>query len=154
MSLSHRERLQACLENDSALDRPPVALWRHFPVDDQAPETLAAAALDFQHHYDFDLVKVTPASSFCLKDWGVEDAWEGNTEGTREYTKHVIQSPKDWEHLPLLDPLKAPHLSGQLTCLRLIRRGLGPEVPMIQRLRTWPGGIRWSPTCVSIPKPS
>jgi uroporphyrinogen decarboxylase len=69
-----------------------------------------------------------------LKDWGVEDAWKGNTEGTREYTKHVIQSPKDWEHLPLLDPLKAPHLSGQLTCLRLIRRGLGPEVPMIQTI--------------------
>jgi len=134
MSLSHRERLQACLKDDSALDRPPVALWRHFPVDDQTPETLAAATLDFQHHYDFDLVKVTPASSFCLKDWGVEDAWQGNTEGTREYTKHVIQSPKDWEHLPLLDPLKAPHLSGQLGCLRLIRQGLGPDVPMIQTI--------------------
>lgn len=132
MILTPRERIQACLADSPSLDRPPVALWRHFPMDDQSPETLAAAALDFQHHYHFDLVKVTPASSFCLRDWGVEDAWEGYTEGTRRYTKRVIEKPQDWERLPVLDPLKAPRLSGQLACLRLIRSGLGPDVPMIQ----------------------
>ncbi len=82
-SLSHKERMGACLKDNPALDRPPVALWRHFPVDDQSPEGLAAAVLDFQSRYDFDLVKVTPASSFCLKDWGVDDVWEGSPEGTR-----------------------------------------------------------------------
>jgi len=50
-----------------------------------------------QHHYDFDLVKVTPASSFSIKDWGAEDAWEGSTEGTRRYTSHPVQKPQDWE---------------------------------------------------------
>ena len=133
MSLTHRERLQACLADDETLDRPPVALWRHFPVDDQSPETLAAAALDFQRRYDFDLVKVTPESSFCLKDWGAEDIWEGNPEGTRRYTKRVIQSPQDWEHLPVLSP-SAPHLAEQLACLRLIRRELGPETPLLQTI--------------------
>ena len=73
MTMTHHERLMACLQGEET-DRSAVALWRHFPVDDQSPETLAAAALNFQHIYDFDLVKVTPASSFCLKDWGVEDA--------------------------------------------------------------------------------
>jgi uroporphyrinogen decarboxylase len=130
MTLTHRERLQACL-NGEQIDRPPVALWRHFPVDDQSPETLAAATLNFQNIYDFDLVKVTPASSFCLKDWGVEDAWEGSTEGTRRYTKRAIQKPQDWETLPLLDP-SAPHLAGQLACLRQIRTGLSPDIPVLQ----------------------
>jgi uroporphyrinogen decarboxylase len=132
MTLTHRERLQACLADSAALDRPPVALWRHFPMDDQDPETLAAATLDFQHHYDFDLVKVTPASSFSIKDWGAEDVWEGHTEGTRRYTRRVVQAPQDWEHLPVLDPLKAVHLSGQLSCLRQIRAALGPDIPMLQ----------------------
>ncbi len=132
MSLTARERMQACIKNDSALDRPPVALWRHFPVDDQRPETLAAATLDFQHHYDFDLVKVTPASSFAIKDWGAEDAWEGSTEGTRRYTSHPIQAPADWERLPVLDPRKTPHLSAQISCLRQIRTALGPEIPLLQ----------------------
>jgi len=132
MTPTHRERLRACL-NGEETDRPPVALWRHFPVDDQSSDSLAIAALQFQKTYDFDLVKVTPASSFCLKDWGVDDAWEGSTEGTRRYTKRVIQEPRDWERLQPLEP-SAPHLAGQLACLRQIRAGLGPDVPMLQTI--------------------
>ena len=127
---THRERIQASIKG-GVIDRPPVALWRHFPVDDQSPETLADAALHFQNNYDFDLVKVTPASSFCVKDWGVEDEWVGDTEGTRRYTQRVINNPRDWESLPILDPT-APHLAGQLACLRLIRANLSPDTPLLQ----------------------
>jgi uroporphyrinogen decarboxylase len=134
MSLNPKERLQACIKNDPALDRPPVALWRHFPVDDQDPGSLANATVDFQNHYNFDLVKVTPASSFALKDWGVQDAWEGSTEGTRRYTRHVIHEPQDWERLPELDPVSSIHLSDQIECLRMIRSALGPSVPVIQTI--------------------
>jgi uroporphyrinogen decarboxylase len=127
---THKERIQACL-NQENLDRPPVALWRHFPVDDQDPVALAQATLNFQRTYDFDLVKVTPASSFCVKDWGVEDQWMGDTEGTRRYTNRIIHEPRDWETLPVLDP-SAPHLAGQLDCLRLIRAELGTDTPLLQ----------------------
>lgn len=129
---THNERIQACL-NNQVLDRPPVALWRHFPVDDQNPKSLAEATLHFQRTYDFDLVKVTPASSFCAKDWGVEDEWIGHTEGTRRYTKRIIHDPRDWEMLPFLDPT-APHLAGQLACLRFIRAELGPDTPLLQTI--------------------
>jgi uroporphyrinogen decarboxylase len=129
---THRERLVACLAGKTP-DRPPVALWRHFPVDDQSPDTLAESHLAFQRMYDFDLVKVTPASSFCLKDWGVEDVWEGNSEGTRRYTKYKITNPIDWEHLSILDP-SSPHLAAQLSCLRQIRQALGPETPVLQTI--------------------
>ncbi len=130
--ITHKERIQACLHQES-LDRPPVALWRHFPVDDQDPKLLAEATLHFQRTYDFDLVKVTPASSFCARDWGVEDEWQGHTEGTRQYTKHIIHGPRDWETLPVLDP-DAPHLAGQLACLRFIRAQLGPDTPLLQTI--------------------
>ena len=120
----------ACLAA-APTDRIPVALWRHFPVDDQDPRALAAAHLAFQRTYDFDFVKVTPASSFCLKDWGVQDAWEGDPEGTRRYTRAVISKPADWERLPQLDA-SAHHLAAQLACLRLIRQELGPETPVLQ----------------------
>jgi uroporphyrinogen decarboxylase len=130
---THKERLHACLAVDPALDRPPVALWRHFPVDDQSPESLAAAILAYQDVFDFDLVKVTPASSFCLKDWGSEDCWEGDSEGTRRYTKHIVTSPADWEHLPVLNP-DSPHLADQLKCLKLLRKKLGQETPILQTI--------------------
>jgi uroporphyrinogen decarboxylase len=130
-ALSHRERLRACLADDPALDRAPVALWRHFPGDDQDPEALAAAIVHHQRAYDFDLVKVTPASSFCLRDWGVTDAWEGHFEGTRSYKAPVVLSPGDWARLPVLDP-SAPHLAAQLACLCTLRRALGPDLPILQ----------------------
>jgi uroporphyrinogen decarboxylase len=129
---THKERIQACLSNES-LDRVPVALWRHFPVDDQEPRALAMATLNFQRTYDFDLVKVTPASSFCVKDWGMEDEWRGHTEGTRQYTKRIVREPEDWEALPVLQPT-AKHLAAQLECLRYIRAGLGPETPLLQTI--------------------
>ena len=129
---THKERIQASINNE-IIDHPPVTLWRHFPMDDQSPETLAAATLHFQQTYDFDLVKVTPSSSFSIRDWGVEDKWIGHTEGTREYTKRVIHEPKDWERLPVLDPT-APHLAGQLNCLRMIRKELNPDTPLLQTI--------------------
>ncbi|HKG55052.1 MAG TPA: uroporphyrinogen decarboxylase family protein [Anaerolineales bacterium] len=129
---THKERIQACLNNQT-LERPPVALWRHFPVDDQDPRALADATLNFQRAYDFDLVKVTPASSFCVKDWGVEDEWMGDTEGTRRYTKRIIHDPRDWENLPVLEP-NVPHLAGQLDCLRFLRAELGPDTPLLQTI--------------------
>jgi len=133
MSLSHRERLQACITGDPALDLTPVAFWRHFPVDDQSPEALVAATLHFQRTFDFDLVKVTPASSYCLRDWGAVDAWEGDGEGTRRYTKRVIQLPQDWGQLKPLTP-SAPHLAAQLVALRLLRRELGDQTPLLQTI--------------------
>jgi uroporphyrinogen decarboxylase len=127
-----KERLKAAIEGELA-DRPAVALWRHFPVDDQDPATLAEATAAFQRIYDFDFIKVTPASSFCLRDWGVEDEWRGSTEGTREYTRRVIHDVRDWEKLRNLDPSSGV-LSDQLSCLELLRREVGSEVPVIQTI--------------------
>ena len=130
--LSHKERMQACLEGSEA-DRPPVALWRHFPVDDQAPDTLAAATLEFQRTFDFDFVKVSPASSFATKDWGVRDEWQGDPEGTRSYTQRVIDRSSDWEKLPVLGP-DQEFLAAQIAALRLIVGEIGPDTPVIQTI--------------------
>ena len=130
--ITHRQRLENCLRGELP-DKTPIALWRHFPVDDQTPDGLAHAILDFQRLYDFDLVKVTPSSSYCIKDWGVEDEWRGNPEGTRQYISRVITSPEDWIRLNVLDPYKGA-LGDQLSCLKIINNELGPDVPVIQTI--------------------
>lgn len=130
--MNKQQRLQAAIVGDP-VDRVPVALWRHFPVDDQRPEDLAAATLEFQALYDFDFVKVTPSSSFCIKDWGCNDAWKGNPEGTRDYILRPITTPADWLKLQSLDP-KAGKLGEQLRALDLVGRGLKGETPFIQTI--------------------
>jgi uroporphyrinogen decarboxylase len=63
----------------------------------------------------------------------VEDKWEGDTEGTRRYTKRAVHDPSDWEKLPILNP-DSPHLANQLKCLRLIRSELDPQTPILQTI--------------------
>jgi uroporphyrinogen decarboxylase len=128
--ISHRQRIEACLSNNP-IDRVPVSLWRHFPVDDQYPERFAEAIVSFQKTFDFDLVKVTPASSYCLKDWGVDDVWRGSIEGTREYSHHVINHPDDWYKISVLDPYQG-FLGNQLRSLKIVINKLGSDSPIIQ----------------------
>jgi len=126
-----RTRLEATI-NGEVTDRPPVTLWRHWPGDDQDAEALAAAHLSWQRNYDWDFIKVSPASSYCLVDWGVEDSWQGSVEGTRTYGERVVQQPDDWEILHALDPRRGM-LATQVEALRLIGDGLSslpdPNVP-------------------------
>jgi uroporphyrinogen decarboxylase len=129
---SKRQRLEAVLNGEPA-DRLPVALWRHFPGDDQRAGDLARSQLDFQRAFDFDLMKVTPQSSFCVEDWGAESIYEGNLEGTNRYTRRPIQSPDDWRRLPALDPRRGA-LGRQLECLRAIGSELGESTPFIQTI--------------------
>lgn len=127
--MNRRERLEAAIAGQS-VDRVPAALWRHFPGDDQDPASLAAATIAFQRRWDFDFVKVTPASSFQIRDWGVHDEWQGNVEGTRHYTYHPVERAGDWRKLKALDA-RSGALGEQLKCLKMIVEAL-PEVPVIQ----------------------
>jgi uroporphyrinogen decarboxylase len=128
--MKKRERLAAAIRGKD-VDRPPVALWRHFPGDDYRPEDLAAATVAFQRRYDFDFVKVTPTSSFCVQGWGSRDAWTGTLEGTRDYVFYPIKTDADWGSLKVQAPEEGT-LGAQLECLRLIVKELGRDVPVIQ----------------------
>jgi uroporphyrinogen decarboxylase len=130
--LTHRTRIEAALSG-GRLDRPPVSLWRHFPVDDQTSGGLAAATLAFQRTFDWDLVKVTPASSYGLRGWGSQDEWRGNPEGTRTYTHFPIQRPEDWTRLQPLDPRQG--MTAQvLEAVAAITLELGRDTPVLQTI--------------------
>ncbi|MCL4236805.1 MAG: uroporphyrinogen decarboxylase [Anaerolineae bacterium] len=132
MPLSKRERLERAVAGEE-IDRVPVALWRHWPGDDQRAVDLAEATIAFQRQWDFDFIKVTPASSFCVTDYGVQDRWQGNLEGTREYVRHVVQRSLDWTELRVLDPSRGA-LGRQLEVLRQIKGAFGDDVPFIQTI--------------------
>jgi len=124
-----RKRLETAVAGEKP-DRVPVSLWRHWPGDDQDATSLVAAHLQWQRDYDWDLLKVGPASSYSVVDWGVEDRWVGHIEGTRERTYLPVQEAADWGLLQPLDPTKGM-LATQIEVLRLIGEALGEEVPFI-----------------------
>ena len=127
--MNHRERIERAIHREK-VDRLPVSFWRHFPVDDQNAESLARATIAYQEQYNFDIVKVSPSSSFCLQDWGAKDIWNGHPEGTRDYLTPVVTEPEDWLNLKVLDPKKG-RLGEQLECLKLIKIKSLPLIPLL-----------------------
>ncbi|RME81775.1 MAG: uroporphyrinogen decarboxylase [Caldilineae bacterium] len=130
MTLSKRERLERLMHGERA-DRPGVALWRHWPGDDQDPVELARSTIAWQEQFDWDFVKVSPDSGFCVSGWGARSRWVGNNEGNREYTLHPIQNEADWYALQPQDPT-AGRLGAQIRCLELVGEGLPKGTPFIQ----------------------
>ncbi|MCE7947410.1 MAG: uroporphyrinogen decarboxylase [Chloroflexi bacterium CFX4] len=131
--MSKRARLERAISGELP-DRVPVALWRHFPGDDQRPPDFVESLLGFQRQYDWDLIKVTPASSYCLADYGAQDEWIGSLEGTNRYTRRVVQRSADWLDLRPLDPTRGT-LSTQVAVLRMLKEALGSEdVPYIMTI--------------------
>ena len=131
-SMSKRERLETTF-GGGEVDRPAVALWRHWPVDDLRGDELARATITFQKNYDFDFIKVTPNSVYCLSGYGAEAHWEGNEEGTYEWGPRVIQEAEDWTKLRPLDS-RTGLLGEVLEANRLIGREFGEDVPFIQTI--------------------
>lgn len=131
-TMTKRKRLEAAILGQP-VDRMPVALWRHFPGDDRYPEEQARAHLEFQKLYDFDFVKATPSHNYCVAEWGVEERYMGNNEGTWETTRRAIHSLEDWRRIKPLDP-NAGALGRQLRVLEILRDALGDQVPFIQTI--------------------
>ncbi len=127
--MTKRERIKAALAGE-AVDRVPVAFWRHWPGDDQAPETLAAVALHFQIRYDLDFIKVPVSSVYCVEDYGVTHTYNGSYMGDREYLERVVGRVEDWDNIHPLDVQKGSY-GRSLEALRMIMEQKEADTPVI-----------------------
>jgi uroporphyrinogen decarboxylase len=106
-------------------------LWRHWPGDDQRITDFAWSTLAFQKTFDWDFVKTTPFSAYCVADYGVRTEWRGDVSGDRFPLKHPVSRSLAWTELKTLDPLRGEQ-GKYLESLRLIGDGLSDlEVPMV-----------------------
>ncbi len=111
----------------------PVALWRHHPVDDQSVDGLVGATMAFQSKFPSDIVKITPASSFQLRDLGQTDAWNGDKLGRRDFGTARVTDPGDWLDL-IASPASEEHLSIHFEAARRLRASIPEDLPLIQTI--------------------
>ncbi len=128
--MTKSERLQAVLAG-KAVDRMPVAFWRHWPIDDQNAEALARATLDYQRRFDWDFIKVTPSHTYCVEDYGAIHAYRGKPIGDRDHLTRVVKRVEDWDRIEPLDVHKGAY-GRQLQCLRMVMEGRDANTPVIQ----------------------
>jgi len=117
------------------LEGPLVALWRHFPGDDLAsPEALAAAHARWYRRFPFDFLKVTPAAGSLAQAWGLTvEPTEVDELGVYARRFPVVHEAADWRGIEPVDPTQG-FLGDQLRVLQLLRRDLGPDVPLVATL--------------------
>jgi uroporphyrinogen decarboxylase len=126
--MEKRQRLEQTLAGER-LSRPPIALWQHFPGDDQRPTDHAKAIAAFQKQWNFDFIKVTPANTYSVVDYGIKEGWAGSPEGVRDHQPWVRRS-LEWTELRRLDPLRGS-LGQQAETLALLVEQYGDEVPIL-----------------------
>lgn len=134
--MTQRQRIYAAIKGEP-VDRVPFSLWRHFPDVDQTARGLAEAVIGFQKKFEFDLVKITPASGYFPEAWGAKLIYrtdeEGKQKGTREFVSYPVKTPKDWQKLQSLDVTRGI-LGRELKAIKFIRQGLREEIPIVQTI--------------------
>jgi len=130
--MTKRERLKAALAGQT-VDRPPVAFWRHWPIDDQDAEALTRATLDYQRQFDWDFIKVTPSHTYCVDDFGAKHVYRGKAIGDRDHTQRVVQRIEDWDRIQPVDIRKGV-FARQLRCLRMVLDARAADTPVIQTI--------------------
>ena len=128
--MDHWTRIEAAIAG-AATDRLPVALWRHFPHDDQDAHKLAARSLEWQRKWDFDLVKFMPSGTYGVEDWGARSVEEGAANGARAIAVPGLTQSHEWRRLSPLDVAKGV-LGAQNESLALVAKELRGEVPILQ----------------------
>lgn len=129
----HRERVEAALQGE-LIDRPPICLWRHWPIEDEQAQSLAEAMIRWQRQYDCDLIKHAPTGSYVMYDWGGETRYVPEQSlglGVSTVTRRAVNAAEEWPELAQLDVTQG-HLGEQLKAVRLVTDALAHSVPLLQ----------------------
>ncbi len=130
--MKKRERIRAAIQK-RPVDRPPIALWRHFPKDDLDSERFAQRVVEFQNKFDFDFVKVTPAAGYMDEMYGAQMRAAENREGTRDHVTRAVNDWHDWAKIETLDKSNRV-FQREYASLKLIAERLGHEAPILQTI--------------------
>ena len=127
--MTNRERVMAALRGEP-VDRVPLAFWMHNFATENSAKDLAAESLRLVRTFGWDYLKPQSRAQCFAEAWGLR--YRSSGERAVPYT--VIERPcagaGDLARLEPLSP-ESGALAEQLEALRLIRAGVGPDLPII-----------------------
>jgi uroporphyrinogen decarboxylase len=128
--MSPKERVLAALRGE-ALDRPPISFLGHVFHRESSAHDLAEATLEGWRTYGWDFVKLNPRASYHAETWGTAVRFTGAPHDKPQRVAYPVRSVGDWNAIAERGP-GVPALAEQLEAIRLVRRGLPPDVPLLE----------------------
>ena len=132
--MTSRERVWAVLQG-RAVERPPVSFWGHSYHRESSASELAEATLESWREYRWDWVKLNPRKHYHVEPWGVRYRYPGVPDAKPVLESWPVHAPADWAHITPQPPV-AGALGEQIEAVRLLRRALPAEVPLIETVFT------------------
>jgi uroporphyrinogen decarboxylase len=132
IQLGKVERIKRTLMGQP-VDRPPISFWAHNFARENSAEVLADETLRQFRRYDWDFIKVQSRASCFAEGWGNRYLYSTERAVASKLTEWPIHSVADLKKIQPLDP-ESGALAEQLAALRIIRKEVGPEVPIIMTL--------------------
>lgn len=132
--MTARERVWAALRGQP-LDRPPVSFWGHFYHRESSASDLVEATLEFQREHGWDWVKLNPRKQYHVEDWGVRYRYSGHATEKPVLESWPVHQPGDWAAITER-PADHGALAEQIEAVRMLRRMLPAEVPLVQTVFT------------------
>lgn len=130
--ISARERI-AVAASGHRPDKIPVSLWRHFPAEDQDPERLAVAEIDFYRMYQPDWMKLNPSGWYWVEDRGVVLRRHKDPRRVPSVERRAIESAADWEKITPVD-FESPQFTARRQTISRIQNELKGQVPLFETL--------------------
>jgi len=127
--MNRRQRLEAAITGGQP-DRVPVSAWGHFYPEEISAQGMADVMLDFFQRYDWDFLKIHARASYHVEGWGFTYKPSTDRAKLHECTGHPIDSAQAWRKLKPIS-MNTPALQEQLQAIRLIRKKLAADVPLI-----------------------
>jgi uroporphyrinogen decarboxylase len=132
--MTPRERVDAALFG-RPLDRPPISFWGHFYHRESSAEALVEATLEFQREFQWDWIKLNPRKHYHVEPWGVSYRYSGRPHEKPSLAEWPIRTAADWRTITE-QPFDRGALAEQLAAVRLMRRALPADVPLIETVFT------------------
>lgn len=131
-TMSKWERVDAALHGEQ-VDRIPLALWKHYHLQDRAPAQLAEVSIALHRQFDTDLIKLTPSGLYPIQDWGATIQFGRDDDFLPLAVHPVVTSADQWETLPRLDVNKGA-LRRELETIHHVATGLAGTAPFMMTI--------------------
>jgi uroporphyrinogen decarboxylase len=128
-STGHRKRVFAALAGERP-DRVPVTFWGHNFARENSAANLADETVRLALKYDWDLVKVQSRYTCFSEPWG--STWTPSGQPTKSPIpgRAALETSADLDRMASTTPDYRP-LAEQIDALRLIRKALGNDRPIV-----------------------
>jgi len=123
------DRVKAMTEGKE-VDRPGVAFWKHFPLDDRNVEKMIETTVNFQLQFESDFVKISHNGLYSIEDWGSEIKWPEKDTEVGKVTDFSIKEISDWENLKVNSPVEGA-LGREVKITKGIVDGFKGDVPVL-----------------------